>query len=333
MRYCATEAAALMGLKANTKVLALILAARTTPNHPDWPGRYVSFPSLEALEEDTGLSKRTLYRALNELADANIIRIYKDRRPGARWDHNVYEWTATESPNYDPNWMKRKDAHQEAVGARLTDEGWEYCRTHAVGPNVAATEHPEFVSPAEQPTLIDVPAAMDDAHDPLDVSPAKPERKPERKPEQKPEQKPADGFAEWWTQYPKKVKKLDAEKAYRAALKRRVTPKELLDGLQRQKAAWKAKGTELQYIPYPATWLRAGSWEDELDADMSNTQAPTINPTTGKAATKEDFWYACEDHGIDPRPYVNFWKPIMGLPGDPGWEEQQARLDRHTGRG
>lgn len=148
----------------------------------------------------------------------------------------------------------------------------------------------------------------------------------------KPAQKPADGFAEWWPHYPKKVKKLDAEKAYRAALKRGATPEELLQGLQRQKAVWKAKGTEPQYIPYPATWLRAGSWEDELDTPDSSQAAPAINPNTGKAATKEDFWYACIDHGIDPAPYVNFWKPSMGLPGDPGWVDQQAYLDRHTGR-
>jgi putative uncharacterized protein 15 len=150
----------------------------------------------------------------------------------------------------------------------------------------------------------------------------------------KPAEKPADGFTEWWPHYPKKVKKLDAEKAYRAALKRGVTPKELLDSLQRQKAAWKAKGTEPQYIPYPATWLRAGSWEDELDtpAPSTGSPAPAINPATGKVATKEDFWYACIDHGIDPAPYVNFWKPSMGLPGDPGWVDQQAYLDRHTGR-
>lgn len=148
----------------------------------------------------------------------------------------------------------------------------------------------------------------------------------------KPAEKPADGFTEWWPHYPKKVKKLDAEKAYKAALKRGVTPKELLDGLQRQKAAWKAKGTEPQYIPYPATWLRAGSWEDELDAPSPSQATPAINPNTGKAVTKEDFWYACIDHGIDPAPYVNFWKPSMGLPGDPGWGDQQAYLDRHTGR-
>lgn len=151
----------------------------------------------------------------------------------------------------------------------------------------------------------------------------------------KPAEKPADGFTEWWPHYPKKVKKLDAEKAYRAALKRGVTPKELLDGLQRQKAAWKAKGTEPQYIPYPATWLRAGSWEDELDtvAPTDETPAPAINPNTGKPVTRDDFGYACLDMGIDPNLYIKFWKPYMGLPTDPSWPHWKAHLDRIQGRG
>ena len=150
----------------------------------------------------------------------------------------------------------------------------------------------------------------------------------------KPAEKPADGFTEWWPHYPKKVKKLDAEKAYRAALKRGVTPKELLDGLQRQKAAWKAKGTEPQYIPYPATWLRAGSWEDELDTPTPSTDspAPAINPNTGKPVTRDDFGYACIAAGIDPNLYINYWKPYMGLPTDPGWPEWAAKIDRFCGR-
>ena len=150
----------------------------------------------------------------------------------------------------------------------------------------------------------------------------------------KPAEKPADGFTEWWPHYPKKVKKLDAEKAYRAALKRGVTPKELLDGLQRQKAAWKAKGTEPQYIPYPATWLRAGSWEDELDtvALTDETPAPAINPNTGKPVTRDDFGYACIAAGIDPNLYINYWKPYMGLPTDTTWPEWAAKIDRFCGR-
>ena len=85
---------------------------------------------------------------------------------------------------------------------------------------------------------------------------------------------------------------------------------------------WCAKGNEI----VKEAWMQ----EPPLGAPHAT---PAINPATGKAATKEDFWYACKDHGIDPAPYVNFWKPNMGLPGDPGWANAQAYLDRHTGRG
>lgn len=314
MRNYEAEAAALRGLKPSSKVLALILAARMNDTHDDWPGRPVCFPSLDTLEQDTDLKERMVRYALDELIEAKVIRAYKDRAPGSRWYHNVYEWTAPLSPNYRPDWMKRADKQNSAIGARLTDEGWEYCEKNRVSPRIAADDHPEFVLPAEQPTLIDIPST--------------PEPAPEPAPE--PQKKPADGFTEWWSQYPKKVKKLDAEKAYRAALKRGVTPQRLLEGLQRHKDAWKAANTERQYIPYPASWLRAGSWEDELKGDADT---PPINPATGKVATREDFWYACIDHGIDPNGIINFWKPSMGLPGAPNWPEAQAYLYRHAGRG
>lgn len=84
---------------------------------------------------------------------------------------------------------------------------------------------------------------------------------------------------------------------------------------------WCAKGNEIA----KEAWMQKPT--------PGTPQASTaINPATGEAVTKEDFWYACEERGIDPRPYVNFWKPIMGLPGDTGWDEWQAYLDRHTGR-
>lgn len=326
MRYCATEAAALQGLRHSTKVVALTLAARTSNNNPDWPGRYVSFPSIEALEEDTGLSRRSLYRAINELADANIIRIYKDRKPGAQWDHNVYEWTATESPNYDTNWMKRRDTRQDAVGSRLTDEGWEYCRTHNVGPNIAAGRHPEFTLPQKAPSVIEVEEAQDEPADMLPietpVAPIKPAKRASKAtrntaiPEDwRPSEKTLARTLEHYPSIPleeqiesfigyygsKNIKRSNWDASWRT---------------------WCAKGNG----------FANGAWKLPPMPGMSHG-APVIDPTTGKEVTKEDFWYACEAHGIDPRPYVNFWKPSMGLPGNPGWEEQQARLDRHTGRG
>ena len=323
MRYCATEAAALQGLKHSTKVVALILAARTSNNNPDWPGRYVSFPSIEALEEDTGLSKRSLFRALNELADANIIRIYKDRKPGARWGHNVYEWTATESPNYDKNWMKRRDTRQDAVGSRLTDEGWEYCRTHNVGPNIAAGRHPDFILPQEAPSVIEVEETQDEPADMLPIeapiAPPKPSKRPSKAtrntaiPEDwRPSEK---ALARTLERYPS-IPLEDQIERFIGYHESNNIKRANWDGAWRN---WCSKGNE----------FAKGAWTSPPTLGQG---APAINATTGKEVTKEDFWYACEERGIDPRPYVNFWKPSMGLPGDPGWAAQQAYLDRHTGR-
>lgn len=70
-----------------------------------------------------------------------------------------------------------------------------------------------------------------------------------------------DRFGEFWTAYPRKVKKLAAEKAWRATLVRRVDPEHLIE-----KAGEYAKsvvGKEINYVMHPASWLNAGAYDDE----------------------------------------------------------------------
>ena len=209
----------------------------------------------------------------------------------------------------------------------MTAEQQDATATGRVSPEGVAKRHA-----AEQPAPEQEAVIADVDQDPIENEDPPPTPTRTSRANKKPTQKPADGFDDWWKQYPKKVGKIDAQKAYRAAIKQGATPQILLDGLRRHNANWKTANTERRYIPNPASWLRKGRWEDELDTPDSGQATPAISPTTGKEATREDFWYACEAHGIDPRPYVNFWKPSMGLPGDPGWANAQAYLDRHTGR-
>lgn len=334
MRYCEAEAAALMGFKHSTKIVALMLAARTSDNTPDWPGRYVSFPSIDALARDTGLQKRSLYYAINELAEAKVIRIYKDRRPGARWDHNVYEWTATDSPNYRPDWKKARDTQQEAIGARLTDEGWEYCCTHNVGPNLAAEQHPEFILPAEKPALIDARDTIATTATPDTGAPIEAEA----------DTLPID------TPAPKK--------SPRKATKKHAIPEDWYPDektLARTHELYPSMPIDIEVMKFVAYWRDRGakrpgwdrSWERwcangngfvngawaQPPAPGASHGAPAINPATGKPVTRDDFGYACLDMGIDPNLYINYWKPYMGLPSDPGWPEWAAKIDRFCGRG
>ena len=80
-------------------------------------------------------------------------------------------------------------------------------------------------------------------------------------------------FDDWWSIWGKKKAKGDAEKAYKAALKK-ISHDDLM---AKTRAYWdhvKASGTDLQYVPYPATWLRAEQWDD----DLGPSQAPRLDP-------------------------------------------------------
>ena len=71
-------------------------------------------------------------------------------------------------------------------------------------------------------------------------------------------------FDEFWAAYPRRIAKGDARKAWERAS--RLDP-ELLEKClkalvwQRVSEQWTKDGG--QFIPYPATWLRAERWEDE----------------------------------------------------------------------
>ncbi len=70
-----------------------------------------------------------------------------------------------------------------------------------------------------------------------------------------------EDFEEFWGVFPRKVGKLDALKAWHQTEADRPPLEELIGKLKRimRSDAWQ----DPQYRPYPATWLRRGSWTDE----------------------------------------------------------------------
>lgn len=80
-------------------------------------------------------------------------------------------------------------------------------------------------------------------------------------------------FPDWWAIWGKKKAKGDAEKAYKTALKK-ISHDDLMAKTQAYWDHVKASGTDLQYVPYPATWLRAEQWDD----DLGPSQAPRLDP-------------------------------------------------------
>lgn len=74
-----------------------------------------------------------------------------------------------------------------------------------------------------------------------------------------------DRFAEFWTAYPRKVKRLAAEKAWRAAIARQVEPDHLIN--RATEYAKSVTGKEINYVLHPSSWLNAGAYDDEPEPE------------------------------------------------------------------
>jgi len=90
----------------------------------------------------------------------------------------------------------------------------------------------------------------------------------------KKEEYPSD-FERFWSAYPVKKKKKEALKAWNKA-KQDLPPiddlVEIVEKNKRLNKQWLKDGG--QFIPHPATWLNAGQWLDELEADSSSRKSP-----------------------------------------------------------
>jgi hypothetical protein len=67
-----------------------------------------------------------------------------------------------------------------------------------------------------------------------------------------------DGFSLFWECYPRKVAKLDALKAWNQTKKLHPPIEEMIAAVRKM-----TLHTDIEFTPYPASWLRAGRFLDE----------------------------------------------------------------------
>ncbi len=80
---------------------------------------------------------------------------------------------------------------------------------------------------------------------------------------------PSQSFEQFWKAYPRKKSKGAAERVW-AKLKPDATLlARILAAIETNAPRWRA---DLQYAPYPATWLHAKGWEDEPEVNGADPQ-------------------------------------------------------------
>ena len=77
-------------------------------------------------------------------------------------------------------------------------------------------------------------------------------------------------FNLFWSAYPKKRSKGEAFKAWRQVNGNRPPISKMLVTLSVLKASHDWQRDAGQYIPYPASWLRAWGWDDVPEVELSN---------------------------------------------------------------
>lgn len=88
-------------------------------------------------------------------------------------------------------------------------------------------------------------------------------------------------FGEFWEEYPRKVSKKTAERAFRAAVgDGRLCAatcasrfRDIMRGLRAAKRSSQWNRDDGQYIPHPSTWLNQERWTDVLDAASCDVDA------------------------------------------------------------
>ena len=75
-------------------------------------------------------------------------------------------------------------------------------------------------------------------------------------------------FDRFWEEYPKKVGKKEAKRAFERA-KKTTDAETMIRAVIAQKSSGQWKRDNGRYIPNPATWLNQGRWDDEIQVEKT----------------------------------------------------------------
>lgn len=131
--------------------------------------------------------------------------------------------------------------------------------------------------------------------EPLRTRPAR--KNPVSQRRTKPPRELPPGFADFWSLYPKRVDKLEAEKAWRKLAPSPALVETILQAVENQRdwPGWRRDGG--QFIPYAATWINGHRWQDQ----GGEAQAPD-RELIAPGLTRGDWARIKGSFGIVPKP-------------------------------
>jgi hypothetical protein len=91
-------------------------------------------------------------------------------------------------------------------------------------------------------------------------------------------------FDTFWSIFPRRLNRKQAEKSYNTAIKNGATHEQLARGAQEFRNHVEAAGTEQRFIPHPATWLNQERWTNDYSAENTGHNSRQSQTSLGMAA-------------------------------------------------
>jgi hypothetical protein len=242
----------------------LLAAARMSPE----PGKLLVASGVphsnETLAEFIGAPVKDVKAALGTALKLGIVTQLPDSLQVTNFEHRQYEsdtstartrvWRDRHKPVTTNGVVTSQARHLTLVSDEVVTSQERHGDVHGDGHGDGGCDVPETETDTETET------------DPKNTPSAKPRTILPKKLEAP--------FAAFWTAYPRKVGKIDAERKFMHAVVRSgVDPQEIVNGALRYAKAM--RGDEERFIAFPATWLHRGSWADAL-APAANGQQRVV---------------------------------------------------------
>jgi len=205
----------------------------------------VDYISNSQIVEDTGLCKSVVSRCLQKLNHGNLI-FRKGKYIGFQKDWE--KWKLAEQSTIG------KLAEQSTLDAKLAEQ------LTALDNKSKQNSQPEL---AEQSTKVSSPRVTQKKKETIQKKETVSER--------------FDAFGET---YPKKRNKGQAEKAFKKLNPNDDLLAAMVTAIEKARRCRDWQRENGRFIPYPATWLNARGWEDELDEKSERWRPPGKLPTS-----------------------------------------------------
>ena len=122
-------------------------------------------------------------------------------------------------------------------------------------------------------------------------------------------------FEQWYSTYPKKVDRKDAERCFnRLMAAGEISFEDLMTATARFRAA--VEGTDPKFIKAPAVWINKGAYLDEASSAPNSAVLSIEGPTDDPQTFSDEKWRANLKHWTEKQEWsASYWGP---KPGDPG---------------